>query len=268
FEAVGRDVDEVEDALGRIIKEGPPDVGNPAELALALRAQHLLDNATGPLCGHLNPWIIERRQDLEIENVWQLNPRSRLVLGANLRLDEGESETYVGDAVSNVSKRLFGNLELNPIDSVFVNLGGYWERDELNGTFFNPRAGLIWQFHPAQSVRLIYSEAVRTMDIYELNADIHIRPENLTGVYGADPVTHLGWAQPEFFATQRSDGDIRAEQIRSRELGYYARVGPFEWDVRLFRESLDDLVSGPFNPQRFRPDNAASVRIQGGEVQL
>lgn len=267
FESLGRDKDLMDDALVRIAT-GTPDLGNPAELDAAMRAQYLLANGTGPLCGRLNPWIVERRQDLEIENVWQLNSRSRLVLGANLRLDEGESPSFVGDPVRNVSKRLFGNLELNPVDPLFFNLGGYWEKDELNGSYFNPRAGLIWQFHPSQSVRLIYSEAVRTMDLYEMKADIHLRLRNQNGVYAADPVTTLGWMQPEMFATQRSDGNLQAEKIRSREFGYYGRAGAFEWDWRLFRESLHDLVSGPINPLRFRPDNDAAVHIQGSEVQV
>ena len=45
-------------------------------------------------------------------------------------------------------------------------------------------------------------------------------------------------------------------------------MATLEWDLRLFQESLTDLVSGPLNPERFRPDNAASVEIQGAEAQL
>ena len=269
FEANMRDLDATEAALGLALTSPPGDPSlTPEQAAVQSRFGFLVGNSTGALCGQLQPLIIERRQDLEVENTLQVTSRARLVVGANVRLDEGESETYVDGAVRNLSQRLFGNLELNPLDSLFLNGGGYWERDELNGTYFSPRAAAIWQFHPGHSLRLVYSEAVRTMDIYEKEADIHITPQNLSGVYGADPLATLGWAEPEFFATQSSDGRLRAEKIRSRELGYFARIGAFEWDLRVFQERLDDLVSGPINPQRFRPDNDARVRIQGAEVQL
>lgn len=265
FEFNNRDLGATEDALESALVNGP---ANAQEAAVLARLNYLVSNNAGAPCGQFNPQIVERRHDIEIENVMQFDDRTRLVVGANLRLDQGESETYVNGEVDNFSQRLFGNLELNPLDPVYVNLGGYWERDQLNGSFFSPRAAVIYQFLPTQSLRLVYAEALRTADIYEKEADIHIRPKNLSGLYGDDPLTTLGWSSPEFFTTQSSDGSLEPERIRSTEIGYFARFATLEWDLRLFQESLTDLVSGPLNPERFRPDNEASVDIQGAEAQL
>jgi iron complex outermembrane recepter protein len=267
FEANNRDWDATEDALEAALT-GNPATMPPEQLAVLLRLSALMTANAGAPCGQLNPLIVERRHDLEMENILQLNADMRLIIGANLRLDQGESETYIGEPVENFSQRLFGNLEVRLADPLYFNLGGYWEHDQLNGSYFNPRGALIYQFLPSQSLRFVYAEALRTMDIYEKSADIHIKAENLVGAYGADPLATLGWDTPEFFATQTSDGALEPERIRSAEIGYYGRVSRLEWDIRLFREQLDSLVSGPMNPQRFRPDNDASVDIQGAEAQL
>ena len=265
FEANNRDIDATEDSLESALVNGP---ANAEEGAVLVRLNTLMTANAGAPCGQLSPLIIERRHDLEMENILQLSPDMRLIVGANLRLDQGESDTYVGEPVENFSQRLFGNLEVRLAEPVYLNLGGYWEHDELNGSYFNPRGALIYQFLPSQSLRLVYAEALRTMDIYEKSADIHIQPQNLAGAYGADPLATLGWETAEFFATQTSDGALDPERIRAAEIGYYGRASALEWDIRLFDEQLDRLVSGPMNPERFRPDNDASVDIQGAEAQL
>jgi len=264
FEFHNRDIDATEAALLNALFGTP----TAEEMPVVQRLDYLITNNAGAPCGSVNPEIVERRHDIEVENVIQLDDYSRLVVGANLRLDQGESETYVNGAVDNLSQRIFGNLEINLFDPIYVNLGGYWERDQLNGTFFSSRGALIYQFLPTQSLRLVYAEALRTADIYENEADIHIRPQNLSGLYGDDPLATLGWSSPEFFTTQSSDGMVKPERIRSSEVGYFARFATLEWDLRLFQESLTDLVSGPLNPERFRPDNEATVNIQGAEAQL
>ncbi|MDF1629173.1 MAG: TonB-dependent receptor [Alcanivoracaceae bacterium] len=265
FEANNRDTDATEAALESALVNGP---ATAEEGALLVRLNALVSANAGAPCGQLSPLIVERRHDLEVENIIQLSPDTRLLVGANLRLDQGESDTYVGEPVENFSQRLFGNLEIHLAEPLYLNLGGYWEHDNLNGSYFNPRAALIYQFLPSQSLRFVYAEALRTMDIYEKSADIHIQPENLAGVYGADPLAALGWETAEFFATQTSDGGLDPERIHSMEIGYYGRVRALEWDIRIFDEQLDQLVSGPMNPEQFRPDNEGSVDIQGAEAQL
>jgi len=265
FEENNRNWADTESAFTGIFSAGPQ---TPVEASVLARFNTLAGSGLGAPCGQLNLGIIEKRHDLEIENTIQLTATSRLLLGANLRLDQGESEVYVSEDVSNFSQSLFGNLEVQLAPPLFLNLGGYWEHDQLNGSYFNPRGAVIYQFLPSQSLRLVYAEALRTMDIYEKRADIHILPKHLSGGYGTDPVANLGWATPELFPTQKSDGRLKPESIRSTELGYYARVSSLEWDLRVFREQLDSLMSESLGPLKFQPSNDGSINIQGAEMQL
>jgi iron complex outermembrane recepter protein len=243
------------------------ELGDPTS-PLFQRLMTLMGANAGPFCALVDFDIVETRHDLEVENTFQFDDYTRLVLGLNARRDVGESETYVNGRVQNDSLRAFGNLEIHIADPLYFNVGGYWERDQLNGTFFSPRVGLIYQFLPSQSVRLVYAESLRTMDIYESRADITIRPQNMLPGYANNSEALLGLEDPVLFATQQSDGNLVPERIRSRELGYFARVGTLEWDIRLFHEELYDLLSTPMSPLSFRPDNLGSVTIRGSEAQL
>lgn len=255
FEANGRDIDATLAAF-------------PGDPAVNARLAALYGSGAGPLCSDLAFDIREQRYDLEIEDTLDFGERGRLVAGVNLRHDQVESAAYLDGNEENFSQRVFGNLELRLLRPLLLNLGGYWEKDEINGTFFSPRSALIYNFLPSHSLRVVVAESLRTMDIYEKKADVHLMPLALNEPYASDPVTLLGWSDPEFFVTQASDGRLDPERIKSRELGYFGRIGPFEWDLRVFEEELKDLVSGSLNPFVFRPDNRARVDIHGREVQI
>ncbi|MGB1220122.1 MAG: TonB-dependent receptor domain-containing protein, partial [Alcanivoracaceae bacterium] len=149
-----------------------------------------------------------------------------------------------------------------------LNLGGYWEKDQINGEFFSPRYALTWLFLPEHSLRFVYSESLRTMDIYEINADVHLKLNDANGPYRTDPQGTLGWSDPEFFVTQRSLGLLDPEEIVSREVGYFGRFGALALDIRVFEEELRNLVSGALNPFVFDPNNNGEVDLRGREAQL
>lgn len=261
FEQNNRDIDATNAALITALLTDPT-------APVVVRLNDLGSSNAGNLCGRIDFDIVEKREDLELQSTLQINNRMRLISGANLRFDHGESDTFINGYEHNLSRAVFANLEWQLLDPLYFNLGGYWQDDRINGTFFSPRAGLIWHFRPRQSVRLVYATAVRTMDLFEKFADIRVRPEQLSGAFGADPQGTLGSARPEFFATQRADGTLEEEQIESWELGYFASTGPFQWDIRLFNEKLDNLVSGPLNIEKFRPDNDGRIRVRGAEAEL
>ncbi|HBM21946.1 MAG TPA: hypothetical protein DD411_00045, partial [Alcanivorax sp.] len=52
----------------------------------------------------------ETRYDLEIQDTLQVTDWARLVAGANLRHDRGESQAFLSGTGENVSRRLFANL--------------------------------------------------------------------------------------------------------------------------------------------------------------
>lgn len=240
----------------------------PTDPAVINRYGILAGSGASPFCHGLGVEVEEQRADLEIEDTLQLHRRVRLVSGANVRQDRARSQVFLRGTHQNNSQALFSNLELMPLDPVRVNLGGFYQWDEINGSEFSPRAALIWTPAPGHGVRLVYSRAVRSVDIYEDQADSSIQPERLPADYRQNAVALLGWAQPELFLTQRSDGKLKSERIRSRELGYFGRMGQFEIDVRFFNEHLTDLISRPVNPFQFEAGNADKVDHRGWETQL
>lgn len=228
----------------------------------------LAGSGAGPLCPQIRQDITEQRVALEMEDTLVFGRWGRLLTGAEVREDRAHSFMYLDGTITNVSGRVFGNLELSPADSVRLNLGGYWEKDELNGSYTSPRVAANWAFVPGHYLRAVWARSVRSMDIYERRADVAVPLYRASGDWAADPVGLLGWQNPELFLVQSSDGELDAETIDSRELGYFGRLGSWQWDIRYFREKLDDLISGGLNPFEFRPNNDSEVRIEGREVEL
>ena len=227
-----------------------------------------MPTTTEPLCAEFSTDIREERYDVELQDTFYIDEHTRVVVGANLRQDRGKSDTYLQGTRDNFSRRLFGNVEIHLADPLFLNFGGYWERDDINGTNFSPRTALIYEFLPSHSLRFVASESLRTIDLYEQYADIHLRPENMNEPYRSDPVGTLGWSSPELFINQQSGGSLEPERIKSRELGYFARIGGLSWDIRFYEEELSDLVSGAMNLFEFLPNNAGEVSMHGREIQL
>ncbi|WP_111655844.1 TonB-dependent receptor plug domain-containing protein [Isoalcanivorax indicus] len=258
FEATGRDT------LATVVAAATPGT----DAAIDQRYAALVNSGAGPFCHRLQQDVTERRVDIEIEDTVRLHERVRLVTGGSLRRDEARSDALLDGSVSNQTRALFGNLELIPLNSVHVNLGGYWQWDQINSGRLSPRAAVIWRPAPGHGVRLVYSEAVRNVDIYEERANTALRPALLPATYAADTVGLLGWADPQLFVTQTSPGDLKPERIRSREIGYFGRAGQFELDVRVFDEALRDLISQPTNPFRFEANNDTQVTQRGWESQL
>lgn len=225
-------------------------------------------SGAGPLCAGLNLDVQEERYDIEVQDTFYIDEYTRMVIGANLRHDIGKSESYLGGSRDNLSHRVFGNLEIHLADPLYLNFGGYWEEDEINGANFSSRSALIYQFLPTHSLRLVASEALRTVDIYEAYADVHIYPKNLNEPYASDPLGTLGSAKPELFITQQSEGLLQPERIESKEIGYFGRWRGLQWDIRVYKEELTKLVSEALNPFVFEANNDDHVDINGREVQL
>lgn len=225
-------------------------------------------SAGSDFCGEGEYDIHEERYDLEIQDTLHIGERIRLLSGANLRQDRGRSAAYLGETQVNDSARLFGNMTLDVLPNVIVNVGGFWEKDQISGEHFSPRTGVNWHVVPGHTLRYVHSRAVRTPDIYEARANIDIGLGNLSSPYAQSPQTWLGWSSPAFFAQQESPGTLEAERIRSEEVGYFGQFSGVELDVRVFRESLTHLLSHGLNVFTFEPNNEGWVDLHGSEAQL
>ncbi|MBZ2189516.1 TonB-dependent receptor [Alcanivorax sp. JB21] len=235
--------------------------------AVMQRYMTLISSGAGPFCHRLLQDVQEQRLDIEIEDTLRISDQIRLVAGANARHDRGKSAALLKGRAHNNSYALFGNLELIPLQALHLNIGGFWQWDQINSARFSPRVAAIWRLAPGHGVRLVYSEAVRNVDLYEEKANTGLRAYNMPATFRADTVGLLGWDQPELFVTQTAEGNLKPERIRSREVGYFGRFMQFEVDLRVYEESLRDLISEPTNPFRFDATNDNQVRHRGWEAQ-
>lgn len=241
--------------------------GLTADPGVAGRYMVLASSGAPAFCHGLRQDIREQRADLEIEDTLALHDRVRLVSGASIRHERASSQFFLRGTHENHSHALFANLELNPLDPLHINLGGFYQHDDINGTAFSPRLAIIWTPAPGHGVRLVRSEAVRNVDAYEDQADTRVSPTRLPAAIRDNAASLLGWSSPELFVTQRSEGGLEPERILARELGYFGRIGQFEIDVRFFNESLTKLISRAVNPFVFEARNADRVDHRGWEAQ-
>lgn len=258
----GSDLSQTENILIASVYDQPG-----ADPALSSRVDTLESQDPGLFCGDFVFDVKEKRHDIEIEDTIHFGDRAKLVAGLNLRHDRAESETYLSGAHDNYSQRLFGTLEIKVAEPVLLNLGGFWEKEDISGEFFNPRGALIIKPLEGHSVRAVYSEAVRTSDIFEDQADTNLHAHNLLPTWAADVTGLLGWSDPRFFITQTSPGGLDPERIVSRELGYYGRFGALELDLRFFEEKMRELFTEAMNPFEFNPSRD-EMDMSGWESQL
>lgn len=253
--------------VNAIIAGRTPTGGTPTDNALAIAAlgaiRSLGVRATMPTCGNANQDYRERRTDIEVQDTFVFSDALRVVSGTGWRRDMATSQTYLGGSVSNETWRVFANVEYKPVISVNINVGGYFETDELTGSSFSPRIALNKHFDGNNTVRLVVSRANRMPNIIEKRANWTYLTTNLT-----PPLN--GETQAYFAQSARAPGDLQEEKIVSTEIGYlgnFPRYG-LVVDAKLFDDRLSKLASERLSLNSFAPSNQNSVELRGLEFQV
>ena len=218
--------------------------------------------ARQPVCTTPNQDLQETRLDLELQDTYVVSDRLRFVAGLGWREERGEMDTFLGGTVSNTSHRVFGNIEYRPLPQISINAGGYFERDDLTGSSFSPRIAANFHLSPSQTLRASVTRGTRTPDFFEQRANWSYVPTD------ADPPLN-GSRTVRFYQTAVSPGGLEEERITSREIGYLLRIPKWAGllDVRVFDDSLTNLISEKLQVSNFEPTNGNSVRLRGAEVQ-
>ena len=201
-------------------------------------------NAIFEPCGELNQNLDERKSEFEYQHTSTWSPNFRTVAGIRYRLDQLDSQTYNGGYSENTNTSAFINVEYKLGDLVTTNLGGMYEFDDLNGENFSPRYALNFHLNQHHTVRFIYSEAIRSPDIYEKEGrrTITIQGSSLTGagddpfIYGQDLFGEGIWI---------ATGQVSNENIHSHEISYYGILRDFglQVDAKIFYDELNGLIS-------------------------
>lgn len=247
---------------GKVPSGGSAEDNRLAQLALQA-IQSLGARAAQPNCGIANQNYTERRLDVELQSTFVLSDALRLVSGLGARQDLATSQTYLNGSVENSSFRMFANAEFRPIKDVVVNAGGYYENDQLTGESFSPRIAINKHLDGNNTIRFIVSSANRMPNIIEKRADWSYLIAGLV-----QPVN--GQSQAYFTQTSRSTGDLQAEKILSKEMGY---TGNFPQhglmlDVKLFENNLSNLISERLQLNNNTYSNQGEAHLRGAEFQV
>jgi iron complex outermembrane receptor protein len=252
--------------VAAIVAGRMPSGGTATDNALALRAlariRSLGAAALAPTCGNTNQNYRERRGDFEVQDTYVFSDSLRFVSGLGLRRDLAESETYLNGKASNNAWRLFTNIEYKPVADLAINAGGYYEHEALSGASFSPRIALNKHINANNTVRFVLSRANRMPDIVEQRTNWSYRVTGLT-----PPL--LGATEAYFAQSALSPGNLEAERIVSKEIGY---TGNFPQhglmlDAKLFDDRLTRLISGRLTLERYAPSNEGEARLRGAEFQ-
>ncbi|MCW1244455.1 TonB-dependent receptor [Pseudomonas sp. SAICEU22] len=238
--------------------------GTAQEKALADQVINQWRNgASQTLCGDIDQSARESRYDLEIQDTLSLSDSLRLVTGANYRYDRADSETYFNGTLDDTTYRLFGQLEWRASEHWLLQGGAMFEDTRLTGSSLTPRMAVNYLITPRHGLRAVYSEAVRSPDMFENNVNWSYQVTNLRpSAFGQDSA--------RYFVRTRGPGNLDQEHMRSRELGYngYFMDLGLTMDVKLFHDEITGMISEPLRNNQYIASNSNESQFTGAETQL
>lgn len=215
-------------------------------------------------CGTNDFSVREDRYDIEWQDTVQWAPGLRTVSGMSYRRDSVDSATYFNGAVHNDTYRVFANGEWRALTHLVFNLGGMYETEDSNASAFSPRVAANLLLTQQQSLRLVYSQAVRSPDLLEKKPNYSVLIRDLTDNY-------LNLEDGVFFMNQvSSTRGLDHEKITSVELGYYGNLPELnlELDVKAYKDSLSQLISNTIALNSVYIASDTKMDVKGVDWQL
>lgn len=212
-----------------------PTATQEQALAASFSTRYTTNDPTVPVSGVINSDLDEYRFDVEVQSTFIYSPELTLISGASFRRDEVDSHTYFNGRLTNDTNRVFASATWQASANMNLHFGVMAEQESDADLVFAPRAAMNYKLTPSQSVRLVYSESVRSPDLFEQDAYWQLTVEN--------PQTNAALNGTTYYQTQQGPGNLDHQFIRSYEVGYYGRFIQFnsELDVRLFQENISDV---------------------------
>ena len=234
------------------------------DLALLIQGRYLpigSINSMAPVSGVINSDLDEYRYDIEIQDTYVYSPTLTFVSGASFRRDEVRSDTYFDGYLKNDTNRLFASATWQATQKANLHLGVMAEQESDADLVFAPRAALNYKLTPSQSLRMVYSESVRSPDLFEQDAYWQLNVENAQASVPLNGTT--------YFQTQQGPSNLDHQYIRSYEVGYYGRFNRLnsELDIRVFEERLSDVYYQSLTLDDIETINDICMRFQGVEWQ-
>lgn len=215
-------------------------------------------------CGELNQNITNERTDFDVQNTWLSDGPYKLVSGAHVQHQTADSESFYSGTISRTTYQLFGNFEYRIRPDWIATLAGSQDYMDMDEDAFSPRVALLYLPTENHSFRAVYSEAIRSPDLFENRFTWHQIARNVT-IDGVPTIPNVD------LGTIHAPEHVVHEKIRSREIGYYGLWlnRKLSLDVRVFNDDLTDLITDP--PQYavgYSPINDTKVKHRGAETEL
>lgn len=223
-----------------------------------------LFSPTDQVCGNLNRNISNSKLDLDVQDTWLSVGPYKLVSGVHIQRQYANSETYYSGSISRSTYQLFGNFEYHFLPQWIATLAGSEEYMDMGQRAFSPRVALLFLPTENHSFRAVYSEAIRSPDLFEDRFQWHQIARNVT-------VNGVPFAQSIDMGTIYPPSHVTFEKIQSRELGYYGlwldrKIG---FDIKIFNDSMADLITDPpAYSSGYNPINDAKVHQNGVETEI
>jgi iron complex outermembrane receptor protein len=219
-------------------------------------------NAKTPVNGTINADIDEYRFDVEIQDTYIYSPKLTLVSGVSVRRDAADSQSYLGGRITNNTARVFGSATWKATSAINLHLGLMLEKESEADSVYAPRVALNYKLTPSQSLRAVYSESVRSPDMFEQNANWTYTLDGATSDAPLNGTT--------FYLNQQGPNTLEHQFIESYEIGYYGKLAllDLESDVRIFHENLTDVYYQTLRLGEFSTEKNIKIRFEGIEWML
>lgn len=236
-----------------------------AEQALANQIINEWLNGSGrqETCGTVNQDLRESRAEIELLDTLSLTDDLRLLSGVSLRRDQADSQTYFAGSTHNNLGRLFGHLEWQASERWLLQGGAMYEYDQLGGDSLTPRLAVNYLLAPGHGLRALYSEAVRSPDLFESTPNWSYWITDISpNIYGR--------SDAYYFVSNQGPENLDNERMRSREIGYNGHFEAWQLslDVKLFDDHISGLISEPLLNNAIPASNNSSISLRGMETQL
>ena len=220
-----------------------------------------LTDPSAVMCGRTNQDLLETVYDLGYEGTYEISDSQRFVYGTGYRSNKAESETYLNGDETDENVYLFLNFEHRFTDALIGNFGGMYESGRRDIEEFSPRLALNYHVDDNHTLRFVTSKATRTPDVFETNADWSY------AFTGLQPET-WGSSDGHYFRQTTVNDAPKSEEITSVEVGLFANypLMGLHYDIKVFRDSLDDLISGRYAHSIIDSRNEGHSTITGLEI--
>ncbi len=194
----------------------------------------------------------ERWIGAELQASHSFFERLRVTLGAEVRYgldllqrnyDEHPFTSYLDVAGYQLVVGAYADGHLQLTKQFSLEAGIRWDRYDSFGSTFNPRAAIIWKPRESTSLKLLYGQAFRAPNVYQLYYSAY---------------------------NQRANPSLRPETVSTYELAadqYFATH--WRGTISLFRNDISDLIETVGDSSGFLVfTNSAGAHVTGAEAEI